>query len=191
MKVLSVALFTCWLFLSGNSIAYAQEPIRVAIAGLNHDHVGGVLQQFKNGKVIIIGIAESNKELIERIKKRYPLPDSLFYPDLPTLLKHQKPQAVMAFNAIVDHAAVVEACAPLGINVMVEKPLAMTIKQSERMASLARQYKIQLLTNYETTWYASNQLLYRKINDSATIGDIRKMVVHDGHEGPKEIGVSK
>lgn len=194
MKKLPVAFLIFWLFefVALNNVAvYAQEPIRVAIAGLNHDHVGGVLQQFKNGKVIIIGIAESNKELIERIRKRYPLPDSMFYPDLPTLLKHQKPQAVMAFNAIVDHAAVVEACAPLGINVMVEKPLAMTIKQSERMAMLARQYKIQLLTNYETTWYASNQLLYKKIHDSAAIGDIRKMVVHDGHEGPKEIGVSK
>ena len=194
MKKLSIAFLIFWLFgfaALNNVTVYAQEPIRVAIAGLNHDHVGGVLQQFKNGKVIIIGIAESNKELIERIRKRYPLPDSLFYPDLPTLLKHQKPQAVMAFNAIVDHEAVVEVCAPLGINVMVEKPLAMTSKQSERMAMLARQYKIQLLTNYETTWYASNQLLYKKIHDSAAIGDIRKMVVHDGHEGPKEIGVSK
>jgi len=171
--------------------SYAQAPLRIALAGLNHDHVGGVLQQFRNGKVTIIGIAESNTELIDRIKKRYQLPDSLFYPDLATLLKHQKPVAVLAFNAIVDHLAVVEACAPLGIHVMVEKPSAMTVKQSERMASLARQYKIKLLTNYETTWYASNQLLYKKIIDSASIGDIRKMVVHDGHEGPKEIGVSK
>lgn len=174
-----------------NVIAYAQEPLRVALAGLNHDHVGGVLQQARNGKVIIIGIAEPDKELVERIKRQYRLPDSLFYPDLATLLKHQQPVAVLAFNAIADHAAVVETCAPLGIHVMVEKPLAITVKQSERMAKLARQYKIQLLTNYETTWYASNQLLYRKINDSATIGAIRKMIVHDGHEGPKEIGVSK
>jgi predicted dehydrogenase len=174
-----------------NVLTYAQEPIRVALAGLSHDHVGGVLRQFKNGKVTIIGIAESNPKLVARIKKDYQLPDSLFYPDLSTLLKHQKPQAVMAFNAIVDHAAVVEACAPLGINVMVEKPLAVTVQQSERMASLARQYKIQLLTNYETTWYPSNQLLYKKIHDSAAIGDIRKMIVHDGHQGPREIGVSK
>jgi predicted dehydrogenase len=183
-----------WLFIffiMASLHGYTQEPLRIALAGLTHDHVGGVLQQFKNGKVIITGIAESNKELVERIKKHYTLHDSLFYPDLPSLLKQQHPEVVMAFNAIVEHAAVVEACAPLGIHVMVEKPLAMTVKQSERMASLARQYKIHLLTNYETTWYASNQLLYKKIIDSAAIGDIRKMVVHDGHEGPKEIGVSR
>jgi predicted dehydrogenase len=74
---------------------------------------------------------------------------------------------------------------------MVEKPLAISVAHAERMASLARRYKIRLLTNYETTWYASNQLVYRKVLDSASIGNIRKMVVHDGHEGPKEIGVTK
>jgi predicted dehydrogenase len=72
---------------------------------------------------------------------------------------------------------------------MVEKPLATTVKQAERMESLARQYKIHLLTNYETTWYASNQQLYKMVKERA-IGDIRKMVVHDGHQGPKEIGCS-
>jgi predicted dehydrogenase len=55
---------------------------------------------------------------------------------------------------------------------------------------LADQYKIQLLTNYETTWYASNQHLYSLVNDQHSIGPIRKMIVHDGHNGPKEIGCS-
>jgi predicted dehydrogenase len=73
---------------------------------------------------------------------------------------------------------------------MVEKPLAFSVKQAERMATLAGQYHIHLLTNYETTWYASNQKVYDMVHDQQVIGDIRKMVVHDGHEGPKEIGCS-
>ena len=168
-----------------------QNNLEVALAGLSHDHVTGVLQQFRKGTVQIKGIAESNVELVKRYKQRYQLPDSLFYTDLPSLLKHIKPDAVLAFNAIADHLSVVEACAPLGIHVMVEKPLAMTVKQAERMAALARKHNIHLLTNYETTWYPSNQFLYENIIDSSTIGPIRKMVVHDGHQGPKEIGVSK
>lgn len=169
----------------------AQALLKVALAGLTHDHVGGVLQKARDGAVSIIGIAESNPELIQRYKNRFHLPDSIFYKDLVTLLKYRRPDAVMAFNSISEHAGVVEICAPLHIHVMVEKPLAITVKQAERMASLARQNNIQLLTNYETTWYASNQWVYRRVNDSAAIGDIRKMIVHDGHEGPKEIGVSK
>lgn len=103
----------------------------------------------------------------------------------------RKPDVVLAYNAISDHLSVVEAAAPLGISVMVEKPLATTMKQAERMAQLARKHNIKLLTNYETTWYPSNQEAYSRIKERKEIGQIRKMVVHDGHQGPKEINVSK
>jgi predicted dehydrogenase len=69
--------------------------------------------------------------------------------------------------------------------------LAVNLKQAERMALLAKQYKINVLTNYETTWYSSNQEVYSRIKNDMEIGEIRKMIVHDGHEGPKEINVSK
>jgi predicted dehydrogenase len=42
--------------------------------------------------------------------------------------------------------------------------------------------------NYETTWYRSNRAAYDLVHEKA-IGDLRKVVVHDGHSGPKEIGV--
>jgi len=106
------------------------------------------------------------------------------------MLAHIKPDAVLAFNPIAEHIAVVEACAAKGISVMVEKPLATTVAQAEKMAALARKARIQLLTNYETTWYPSNQQIYDMVNSQNTIGSIRKMVVHSGHQGPKEIGCS-
>ena len=42
--------------------------------------------------------------------------------------------------------------------------------------------------NYETTWYPSNQAAYDEVQ-KGRLGDIRRVVVHDGHQGPKEIGV--
>lgn len=178
------------LLLSGMD-TFAQKKLNVVVAGLNHDHVYLIMNSYEKGEVNIIGISESNAELVKRFKQRYKLPDSLFNQDLKSLLKMRKPDVVLAYNAINDHLSVVEAAAPLGISVMVEKPLATTLKQAERMASLARQYKIHLLTNYETTWYPSNQQAYVKIKTNNEIGKIRKMVVHDGHQGPKEINVSK
>ena len=38
-------------------------------------------------------------------------------------------------------------------------------------------------------WYASNAEAYRDVEEGK-LGDVRRVVVHDGHEGPKEIGVS-
>src|SRR5260221_5696485 len=167
-----------------------QKILRVGVAGLTQAHVHNIMQQFKRGKVIIAGIAESDQQLIARYKKRYQLPDSLFYNSLPELIQHTHPDAVLAYNAISEHLGVVEICAPKGISVMVEKPLATTVKDADRIATLAQQYHIQVLTNYETTWYDTNQQIYELVNNNA-IGAPRKMIVHDGHQGPKEKGCSK
>ena len=59
------------------------------------------------------------------------------------------------------------------------------------MVSLAKKYNIQLLTNFETSWYPSTVKTYELANDSNYVGAVKKVVIHDGHQGPKEIGVSK
>ncbi len=164
--------------------------IRVVIAGLTHDHVHGILKEFNKGNVIVIGIAEPDKQLQAKYAKLYHLPDSIFYDDLKKLVLLKKPDAVLGYNAVAQHLSVVEVCAPLGIPVMVEKPLAATLEQANRIAQLAGQFHIKVLTNYETTWYASYHEMFNSIN-ADSIGPIKKMVVHDGHQGPKEIGCSE
>jgi predicted dehydrogenase len=184
-----LSLYLIAMFMSviivGNS-----QPLKVGVVGLSHDHAHSIMQQYKKGEVIIVGIAENDTQLINRYKTRYQLSDSLFYKTTALLLASTKPDAVLAYNPIVDHLAVVEACAPRGISVMVEKPLAVDNKQADRIATLAKQHKIHVLTNYETTWYPTNQQVKVMVNDQNDIGGIRKMVVHDGHQGPKEIGCS-
>ena len=165
--------------------------LRVGVAGLSHDHVHLLMHQYKKGQVIIAGIAEADAQLVARYKKAYQLPDSLFYPGIDALLAHTHLDAVLAYNAVAEHIDVVTACAPKGISVMVEKPLATTVEQAEKMAALARKYHIHLLTNYETTWYNTNQYIYNLVKQQNAIGPVRKMIVHDGHEGPREIGCSE
>ncbi|WP_255373189.1 Gfo/Idh/MocA family protein [Chitinophaga sp. YR627] len=188
MKILSQTML---LLLAAITTFAQQKPLNVGVAGLTHDHVHLLMHQWKKGQVTIAGIAESDAQLIARYKKSYQLPDSLFYPDLATLLAHKHPDAVLAYNAVAEHINVVEVCAPKGISVMVEKPLATTVAQADRMAALARKHHIHLLTNYETTWYNTNQYVYDLVKKQDAVGPVRKMVVHDGHEGPREIGCSE
>ena len=170
-------------------VATAQK-LKVCVAGLNHDHIYNILNAYKNGQVDIIGIAEPNQELWKKYGRQFNLPETVFYTDLKTMLKNKKPDAVLGYNAVANHVDIVEACAPLGIPVMVEKPLAATLEQAKRIEALANQYHIKVLTNYETTWYPSYQDVYTAVNNDS-IGPVKKMVVHDGHQGPKEIGCSK
>jgi predicted dehydrogenase len=73
---------------------------------------------------------------------------------------------------------------------MMEKPLAVSLADARAIAVAARNGGIQVIVNYETTWYPGNQNAYAIVHDQHAIGDVRKIVVHDGHRGPKEIGCS-
>lgn len=168
----------------------AAAPLRVGIAGLTHAHVHGILSEAKKGNVLIVGIAEPNRVLAERLLKQYGLPMSLVHNTLDEMLKKTRPEAVTAFGSIYEHLGVVQACAPRGVHVMVEKPLAVSVDHARQMAALAKQYHIHLLTNYETTWYCSNRQAFQLADEQHALGDLRRLVAHDGHQGPKEINVN-
>lgn len=167
----------------------AQEPLAVGIAGLSHSHVHWLLGRKDRGDLKIVGIAEPNKQLAARYAKQYGYSLDIVFDTIQEMIDKTRPTAVTAFGPIYQHLEVVEKCAPLGIHVMVEKPLAVSLDHAKKMKALAERHKIWLLTNYETTWYATNHKAYEMVNEGA-IGDLRKIVVHDGHEGPKEIGVN-
>jgi len=168
-----------------------EKPLRIGIAGLTHGHVHWVLRAVRQGDVELAGISEPNRELAGRLMDQYNIPMDLLYPDLNEMLTHARPEAVTAFGSIYEHLEVVKACAPKKIHVMVEKPLAVSLDHASQMQGLAKKHNIHLLTNYETTWYGSNHRAYKMLINENRFGDIVKMVVHDGHQGPKEIGVNK
>lgn len=167
------------------------KPVRIAVAGISHGHAGFILGRKPKPDIEIVGIYEPDTALARHHAKSYGIKPGLFYTDLNIMLETVKPEAVAAFGSIYEHMAAVEACAPKGIHVMVEKPLATNIAHAKRMEELALKYKIHLLTNYETSWYPTTEKAYQLANDSNYLGAIRKVVIHDGHKGPKEIGVGK
>jgi predicted dehydrogenase len=164
--------------------------VRVGIAGLTHDHVHGILETVNPTGFQLVGIAESNRELAQRYRQQYHLDQTLLHTSLDEMLERVKPEAVWVFNSTAEHLEVVEKCAPRGVHVMVEKPLAVNVEHARKMQALAEKHGIHLLTNYETTWYASHYEAKRLI-ETGSIGGLRKLVVHDGHSGPKEIGCSQ
>jgi len=165
-------------------------PLRVAIVGLVHGHVQGFLQQsLHNPEIEIAGIVEPDGQLASRYAKQYGFDPHLLFTDLEQMLKQAHPQAVLVYTNTYDHRRVVEICARHGVHVMMEKPLAVSLEDALAIEKTAHDGKIQVLVNYETTWYASNSAAYDLVKENA-IGEIRKVVVHDGHSGPKEINVA-
>lgn len=168
----------------------AAQQLRVAVAGIDHGHVGWILGRKDKTDIQLTGVYSADTALAKRYAKRFGFSESIIYSDLGKMLDAVKPQAVVAFGSIYSHLAVVEACAPRGIHVMVEKPLAVSVEHAKKMEALAKKHNIHLLTNYETSWYPSVAKSFQLVQDSNYVGKVRKVVIHDGHQGPKEIGCS-
>lgn len=171
-------------------LAAGEEPLRLAIAGLVHGHVDGFLQAAaKRSDVQIAGVFDPDTALQRHYAERYGLAESVFFTNLGAMLDRAKPEAVALFTSTFDHAIMVEACAKRHIHVMMEKPLAVNMEQARAMERAAHSGGIQVIVNYETTWYPSHGAMWRIINQQQAAGEIRKMVAMDGHQGPREIGV--
>lgn len=184
-RIAALCLFACFTVVS----ASAEAPVRVVIVGLVHGHAMGLLSNLpNNSNVQLVGIAEPDTQLAARYEQRFHLDHKLFYTDAEKMLVEQHPDAVLVYTDILDHRKAIELAARHHISSMVEKPLATTVADALAIRRAARENHVHVLVNYETTWYSSNAQAMRDAADGK-LGTVRRIVVHDGHEGPKEIGV--
>jgi predicted dehydrogenase len=178
------------------------EPLRVVVAGMVHGHVDGFLAgAVKRQDIEIVGIAEPERTLFDTYAKKYALDAKLYHADLEDALQVTQPQAVLVYTNTFEHRRVVEVSAKYAsgarrasttglqpLAVMMEKPLAVSTEDAQAIAETAAKAKIPLIVNYFTTWEASRWAAYNAVS-RGEIGEVRKVVTHDGHSGPKEIGV--
>jgi predicted dehydrogenase len=169
------------------SFAVAQtKPLRVGIAGLVHGHAGGFFRNhLSRPDLQIAGVSEADATVVAKYAGQYKLPQNILFASHAEMMDKTRPDAVMIFSNTFDHKAIVELCADRGIPVMMEKPLAVSVEHAQAIAAAQRRSGIPVLVNYETTWYPVNAPIQEAL---PKIGEIRRIVTHYGHPGPKEIG---
>jgi len=171
------------------SLAAAQQPLRVGIAGLVHGHAGGFFRGYlQRPDLELVGVSEADSKLAEQYAQRYKIASTKIFTSHAEMMDRAKPDAVMIFSNTFDHKAIVELCADRKIPVMMEKPLAVSMEHARAIAAAAKRGGIPVMVNYETTWYPVNTPIEKMVR-GGQMGEIRRMVTHYGHQGPKEIGV--
>ncbi len=166
-----------------------KPPVRIAIIGLTHVHVYGFMPRvLASPEVQLVGIVEPDAKLVAKCAQRYHLNTNLFHPTIADLFAKTNVQAVATFTSTFDHKRVVEECAPHRVPVMMEKPLAVNMEHARAIEAASKKGGFPVLVNYETTWYPANREAYKIAVEENGLGELRKIVVHDGHPGPKEIG---
>jgi predicted dehydrogenase len=168
----------------------AQTKTRLAIVGLDHDHVWGILTLIAaQPDAELVAVADSHPELVEKARAKVPA-SVKFFSDYTAMLDELKPDAVIATTANNRHLEILRACAQRKIHFDTEKPMAASGADAREMERLARQAGIKLMANYVSAWPAASQEALRRIA-AGDIGSIQRIIVEFGHKGPKEIGTSK
>jgi predicted dehydrogenase len=189
MKSLTVIILVLTMF-RGRSETLP-DPVPIAIVGLAHPSVGNFLVTLRGSSdARLVGILETNEALIAQHQNRFGLDRALFYTNFDELCRTAHPQAVAVFTRTSDHLPVVLQCAAAGMDVLVEKPLAIDIEEARAMVGAARKANIEVMVDYDTTWYPANQSAYDIVHDHHVLGAVCKMMVRSGHRGPKETGCS-
>ncbi|MGH9448968.1 MAG: Gfo/Idh/MocA family protein [Terriglobia bacterium] len=185
------ALYCCVAITLLTTYAQAQtQKVRLAIVGLNHDHVWGLLEDMTHvPQADLVAIADAHPELVAKAKRRVG-PHVRFYSDYVRMLDEVKPDGVIITTETDHHLAIVRECAKRHINVEMEKPMATTAADAREILRLAQTNHIVLMVNYVNNWFPSTQKMYREVN-AGKLGAVDKIVVQFGHQGPREIGVSK
>lgn len=188
--------FSCALALAmilpslGDSANAADTKVRLAIIGLDHDHVWGLLKDIASEpQAELVAIADPHPDLVRKAKAQVPA-SVKFYSDYVTMLDQSKPRAVIVTTETDHHLEILRACARRHISYSTEKPMATNARDARQMELLARQAGIRLMVNYWNAWVAPTHDLYQRVH-GGELGPVQKIIVQYGHQGPKEIGVSK
>jgi predicted dehydrogenase len=175
---------------NGSAAKSPDGETRLAIVGLDHDHVWELLGFIaKEPHTELVAIAEPQPALVKQAKSK--VPDSVkFYADYVAMLDEVKPDAVIVTTANDKHLEILRECAKRHIHYSVEKPMATNATDAREMERIANQAGIKLMVNYWNAWVAPTHELFHRVKDGQ-LGTVQKIIVQYGHGGPKEIGVSQ
>jgi len=192
--VFPVACLMALQALEANAANAAREPMaektRLAIIGLDHDHVWELLKYLETEpEAELVAIAEAQPALVKEAESKVPA-SVKFYSEYVKMLDEVKPEAVIVTTANDRHLEILRECAKRHIHYSTEKPIATNAADAREMERLANRAGIKLMVNYWNAWVAPSHELFHRVQDGQ-VGTVQKIIVQYGHAGPKEIGVSE
>ena len=114
--------------------------IGVGAMGRNHARV-----YWEMGGVELVGVADVNAGLAEAVATRY---GTRAYSDYRRLLDEQKPHAVTVAVPTEDHLAVALEVLQRGIHLLIEKPIAFTVDEGQRIVAAAEAAGVHLMVGH-------------------------------------------
>ena len=136
-------------------------PIKTAVIGVgsmgkNHARVYSELPEAN-----LVAVSDANPATAEAIGKTF---GAAAYSDYRELLEKEKPEAVNVAVPTALHEQVVTDVLNAGANVLVEKPIAATIEEGQRLIALAKQKNLKLQVGHIVRFNPAIQELKKRLN---------------------------
>lgn len=166
-----------------NEERMSERTYRIGIAGLTHGHVNQHLRDWRSlGNAAIVGYAEPDREL--RAKYAARLGDAPAYDTVEQMLDAAKPDVISICNETINHVTVVEAAAARGIHCIMEKPMATSLSQAQRILVAATKYGVQVAVNWPTHWGGRHLLRAIRLIEDGAIGRLYEVRHRGGSTKP-------
>ncbi|MFB4213095.1 Gfo/Idh/MocA family protein [Shouchella sp. JSM 1781072] len=140
--------------------------MRVAVLGLNHGYKFAS-QMVQSDRVKLVAVAGNDEQSIQR-SNELGVP---IYSDYKQLLQTNQLDGAIITLPNQLHLEAVDACAKLGIHVLVEKPIAPTIEEGRAMIDLCKSHHVHLLVGHHRR-LAKNVLEMRRLIRDGAIGEL-------------------
>ena len=129
---------------------------------------------------------------LENVRQKY---CANVYEDYETMLDEIKPDWAFILCENSEKPRVVAACAKRGVNVSIEKPIAVNLAEAKRIEATCKQYGIDVMVNWPVLWRPYVHRMKAAI-DSGVVGRPIELRYINGHTGPlgkgaKHRGVSE
>jgi predicted dehydrogenase len=171
------------------------KTYRVGIVGFGHMHVNNVAALYADHpQAELVACADTVPDRAELRKAPYTrewnmehalthLGVAKGYDDYRQMLAQEQLDIVIVTSENARHAEIVEACASVGANVCVEKPMADSLSNALRMARACQAAGTTLLVNWPLTWTPAAHKA-KALIDRGAIGRILEVKWRSGHTGP-------
>jgi predicted dehydrogenase len=158
-------------------------PLRVAGINFDHMHMGDLLRMVhENPDAEIAGVFDPDPRRMESAIRNFTIPADRVFTDLDACLEAVKPDIAIVCSAPAEHARYVEAIAPTGAHVFIEKPFAASTADARRIVAAVRPSQ-KLMINWPLAWYRSHNTAKRLL-DEGRIGELIEVHFYDGNRGP-------
>jgi len=173
--------------------------IRAATIGFSHMHINEVTDYIANCEYMeLVGMADMAPVVPELTDVTYTRPwnvkrnsekyNMTVYEDYTKMLDELKPDIVFILCENVKKLEVVRECAKRGVNVSIEKPMAVSLEQALEIKKIVEESGIEAVINWPLTWRPWHHIQYEALK-SGVIGKLMKCYFNLGNTGPLGKGV--